>query len=714
MNDNLATFETPAPPHTETSSTTTGSGTDGFAGLSITQPVNAANDALVQIEQTEVPASSSKFEDFDRIRANVPSDLHGLPIWLLYKERIEPGDPKPKKVPMYANGRYRGTTDTPEDREQLVTFEEAAEALMRTGATGLGIALGKVPGHDLHISGIDLDGCYDGGALDPRAGRLLEAARSYAERSPSGLGLHILGIGDIGTVGSHSDGLEIYSRGRFFTVTGDVITRAPLGDISNTAQLARELYRRPSDSASGSGTVSGGEMVPEGQRHNRIKELATKLAATGLRGSELERMLLAWNEGNCSPPLPATEVSSIAAWCTQQLAEPDPLDRVRKSIASDLAAGPEAVRDAPAPKFVVKDRIPVAGASLAAPGGTGKTTLALNEYIHVVCDRPIYDSEILRPGTCVLVTAEDGLDHPRYILQRALEDGINMGAISPQDADRAMERIKIIHWRRADFGPIVKVGRDGNMERALAFDILLEAIRPLKPSIVTLDPASLFGPGERFVNDGDTFLASMLHEAALDLKCCIQLLDHVSQAVARGGIVDQHAARGGTGKTDNARLARQLVRYRPKEGEPLPNGVSQEDIECGRLLKLHWTKSNYGPLPLPVLMLRRGHWIVPLRAPSPDEMAEQRRSYEERRATEDEQAVIDAIREAVSRGEKPCQTQIEKSGVFGPSGKVPRERIRDVIARAEANGRLRRVELPKSERRGRRTEYLVVVDDEED
>ena len=75
MNDNLATFETPAPPHTETSSTTTGSGTDGFAGLSITQPVNAANDALVQIEQTEVPASSSKFEDFDRIRANVPPAL---------------------------------------------------------------------------------------------------------------------------------------------------------------------------------------------------------------------------------------------------------------------------------------------------------------------------------------------------------------------------------------------------------------------------------------------------------------------------------------------------------------------------------------------------------------------------------------------------------------------------------------------------------------
>lgn len=714
MNDNLASNETPATPHTETSSTTAGSGTDGFAGLSVTQPLNAANDAIAHVEQTEVPAPRSKLEDFGRVRANVPSELHALPIWLLYRELLEPGDPKPRKVPLYANGRNRATTDTPEDRDQLVTFEEAAAALTRTGASGLGIALGKVPGHDLHISGIDLDDCYDGDALDPRAGQLVEAARSYVERSPSGLGLHILGTGDIGTVGSHADGLEIYSRGRFFTVTGDAVAPAPLGDISNTAQLARELYRRPSDSASGSGTSSDSGMVPQGQRHNRVKELAQKLAAAGMRGSELERMLLAWNEGNCSPPLPATEVSAIAAWCTKQLAEPDPLDRVRKSIASDLAAGPEAIRDAPAPMFVVKDYIPVAGASLAAPGGTGKTTLVLNEYIHVVCDRPIYDSEVLRSGACVLVTAEDGLEHPRYILQRALEDGINMGGISPQDADRAMERIKIIHWRRADFGPIVTVARDGSFQRARGFDILLEALRPLKPSIVTLDPASLFGPGERFVNDGDAFLASMLHEAALELKCCFQLLDHVSQAVARGGIVDQYAVRGGTAKTDNARLARQLVRYKPKDGEPLPTGVTQEDVDCGRLLKLHWTKSNYGPLPPPVLMLRRGHWIVPLRAPSPDEMAEQRRSYEERRATEDEQAVIDALREAVSQGGKPCQTQIEKSGVFGPSGKVPRERIRDAIARAEANGRLRRVELPKGERRGRRTEYLVAVDAEED
>ena len=133
MNDNLASLETAAPPYTEISSTTAVSGTDGFAGLSITRPFNAANDALVQIEQTEDPASRSKFEDFDRIRTNVPIDLHGLPIWLLYREQIQPGDPKPRKVPLYANGRYRGTTDTPEDREQLVTFEECLASTILSG-----------------------------------------------------------------------------------------------------------------------------------------------------------------------------------------------------------------------------------------------------------------------------------------------------------------------------------------------------------------------------------------------------------------------------------------------------------------------------------------------------------------------------------------------------------------------------------------------------
>ncbi|MGH8229713.1 MAG: hypothetical protein ACREU3_17725, partial [Steroidobacteraceae bacterium] len=148
----------------------------------------------------------------DRIRQHVPQQLLELPIWLLRDSH---------KVPIYANGtRRHGTLDGAEDRAQLVTFERGAAGLGRSrDATGLGVALGKVDAETI-VSGIDFDHVVGGaGVIDPRVLEVMAAAGSYAERSPSGRGVHILGLGDIGTTKTAS--VEIYSSARYFTVTGD-------------------------------------------------------------------------------------------------------------------------------------------------------------------------------------------------------------------------------------------------------------------------------------------------------------------------------------------------------------------------------------------------------------------------------------------------------------------------------------------------------------
>ncbi len=169
----------------------------------------------------------------DRIRQHVPEQLLELPVWLLHDLH---------KVPTYASSiRRHGTLDGPEDRAQLVTFERAAAALARSrNASGLGVALGKVDAETI-VSGIDLDHCIDEhGVLDPRVTQIMGAAVSYAERSPSGRGAHILGIGDVGT--TKTPGLEIYSGQRYLTTTGSALNRAGLADLSDAAALARRLY----------------------------------------------------------------------------------------------------------------------------------------------------------------------------------------------------------------------------------------------------------------------------------------------------------------------------------------------------------------------------------------------------------------------------------------------------------------------------------------
>ncbi len=74
------------------------------------------------------------------------------------------------------------------------------------------------------IVGIDLDGVMEDGQLTEAAKAMLEELNTYTEVSPSGKGVHCLVYGQMpGGKGKKVDELEMYDRGRYFTVTGDIL-----------------------------------------------------------------------------------------------------------------------------------------------------------------------------------------------------------------------------------------------------------------------------------------------------------------------------------------------------------------------------------------------------------------------------------------------------------------------------------------------------------
>lgn len=394
----------------------------------------------------------------------------------------------------------------------------------------------------------------------------------------------------------------------------------------------------------------------------------------------------------------------------------DPLADIRASILSDLSAGPEAIDAATGPTFVSYPRFPVAGASFAGSGGTGKTSCVLNEFVPIVAGGELYGQPIDKQGPCALVTAEDGADYARYLLKRVLTDGANLGVFPDNVVRCAKANIRVIGWPRAKYGPAVYVDQLGNFHRATVFDLLLELLRPINPVYVTLDPAVLFGAGERHLNDGDAFFAAMIHEAALEMGCCFQVIDHVSQNVARSGIVDQYAARGGTAKTDNARMARQLVVYRQDDEKKaervvgLPFAVRPEDISEGRLMQLHWTKLNYAPKPDPIWLLRRGYLIEGKRPPSADMRQQSEQQARDRQSVGDVELLVAYIKAqlAVGAGIRLSQNDLEKEKITDADGRhLSRDRIRSAVQRALATDRLRHHNLPLGEVRGQRKQFLA-------
>ncbi|MBR1438647.1 MAG: hypothetical protein IJ587_08945, partial [Synergistaceae bacterium] len=119
-----------------------------------------------------------------------------------------------------------------------------AEAALRVGDfDGLGFEFGNFPSGTLRVSGIDLDHVvWEDGTLEPFAAEIVELMNSYTEYSPSGTGLHILcktALKDIGRKRSIKDtcAIEMYTYGRYFTVTGKIF-----GEAQEVAERSEEFW----------------------------------------------------------------------------------------------------------------------------------------------------------------------------------------------------------------------------------------------------------------------------------------------------------------------------------------------------------------------------------------------------------------------------------------------------------------------------------------
>jgi putative DNA primase/helicase len=150
---------------------------------------------------------------------NIPELLAERPQWVNW--RLEERDGKETKVP-YTPGTLRRASST--DLMTWRTFSEALEAYERSEPPYDGIGFVFCSADPL--AGIDLDGCRDPetGTIEPWAQKIIaDASEGYVEVSPSGTGVHIIVEGRVRDGGMRRGPVEMYSRDRFFTITGGVL-----------------------------------------------------------------------------------------------------------------------------------------------------------------------------------------------------------------------------------------------------------------------------------------------------------------------------------------------------------------------------------------------------------------------------------------------------------------------------------------------------------
>jgi hypothetical protein len=150
----------------------------------------------------------------------IPSELCHLDQWVTWRSEpaAKPGG-KRRKV-LYTPGTDRKASST--DPATWRPHTEAVAAVERGEAAGIGFVFGD----DDPYFGIDLDTCrdIDTGAIEPWAAEILARFNTYAEISPNGTGVHLIGRGvKPGSDCRKGAQIECYDSARYFTMTGDVL-----------------------------------------------------------------------------------------------------------------------------------------------------------------------------------------------------------------------------------------------------------------------------------------------------------------------------------------------------------------------------------------------------------------------------------------------------------------------------------------------------------
>jgi primase-polymerase (primpol)-like protein len=150
------------------------------------------------------------------LREGVPIVLTALPQWVRWRWEWDVKRSAWTKVPIQPSAPWKASTA---DQKTWGSFEAVISKLGKDGVDGIGFVFSASD----PFCGIDLDACRD-----PVSGEISDAGLAvigdldgYCEASVTGTGVHVIVRASLGDLGGKKRGfIEIYDRGRYFTVTG--------------------------------------------------------------------------------------------------------------------------------------------------------------------------------------------------------------------------------------------------------------------------------------------------------------------------------------------------------------------------------------------------------------------------------------------------------------------------------------------------------------
>ena len=220
---------------------------------------------------------------------NIPQELTKLDRWVCW--RREGGS----KIPYDAKSLNSKASSTNPD--SWVSFKEVVTAFSerendQDAFSGIGLVL-----NGDGLVGVDMDHCIKDGVIAPKAIEILDSlAAKYIEFSPSGEGLRAFGYAEnlsSGCKGMVDDvNLELYSKARYLTVTGNTYRKGTIGYLSGFKELSERVRNHKKTDGQLQQVVSDEQSVSHGKLiqqilsgdiyHDSLRDLAASMVSTGM------------------------------------------------------------------------------------------------------------------------------------------------------------------------------------------------------------------------------------------------------------------------------------------------------------------------------------------------------------------------------------------------------------------------------------------------
>jgi hypothetical protein len=343
-----------------------------------------------------------------------------------------------------------------------------------------------------------------------------------------------------------------------------------------------------------------------------------------------------------------------------------------------------------APDCIVENMFYANVGVLAGPGGTAKTTMALDQVISIVLGEPVYGNAVKRSGPVAILTAEDSRE--QFIARiREICKARNLTAEQTMQVRRNIRPFYV-----GGLGvKLTRIVNDAVVPNYPVLDALGPDLASFGPVIVLVDPIVSFGVGESRVNDAEQGLIDAARYIVLNLNCLVLFIHHTGKVNARAKTTDQYSTRGGSALADGARMVHVLNPLDDKEYKKLTKRELEYDVTA---LLLSRPKMSYTPPQAGIVITRVGFKF--------DHVATGKH-HPSQQVRDNCGAVLQHVRTQVAFNLYPTQRSLQtERDTLGMTDK----QIADAVAALLAQGRLERAPIEGAGKGGARA-YLRPIGD---